>query len=136
MQKDTNRGVSRSVLAVVSAAAFLVGIYLGVIISGFTGQQERADRGVPVQESTSGAEQERITALEEAVQENPDDLESWILLGNLYFDKNQPVQAVRAYEHALEFDPDNADAWTDLGVMYRRSGQPKRAVQAFHRAIQ
>lgn len=76
-----------------------------------------------------------IDALKSKVAENPDNIDAWVQLGNIYFDDHQFNKAVHAYEKALEIEPDNADVLTDLGVMHRRDGHPEKAVEAFNRAI-
>ena len=74
-------------------------------------------------------------ALEKETAANPDNVEGWIQLGNLYFDNDNFDGAIGAYEKALALTPGNADVWTDLGVMYRRKDQPQKAVEAFDQAI-
>lgn len=76
----------------------------------------------------------RIGTLEQVVKSNPGDLKSWVELGNLYYDSDQPVRAIPAYERAVELDPRNPDVWTDLGVMYRQVNRPKDALAAFDKA--
>ncbi len=76
-----------------------------------------------------------IESLKKVTAEHPDDVESWIELGHLYFDTNQLQKAISTYEQALKINPDNADVLTDLGVMYRRAGNPKEAVAKFDQAI-
>jgi hypothetical protein len=78
----------------------------------------------------------QIAALEAAVQRNPKDLQSWIQLGNMYFDTKQPQRSIDAYAKALELQPDNPDVLTDQGVMYRDLGQFDRAIANFARANQ
>jgi cytochrome c-type biogenesis protein CcmH/NrfG len=75
-------------------------------------------------------------ALEKETADNPDNVDAWIQLGNIYFDRNQNDRAIGAYEKALALNPANADVWTDLGVMYRRKDLPKKAVAAFDKAIE
>lgn len=74
------------------------------------------------------------TALEET-QRYPENADTWIQLGNLYYDNRQPEKAIPAYQQALELTPDNADVWSDLGVMFRQSGQPEKAIEAFDKAF-
>ena len=68
------------------------------------------------------------------VDENPDDLDSWIQLGNLYFDTGNNEKAITAYKKALDIDPSNPNVRTDLGIMYRRTGQLSEAIQSFKKA--
>jgi len=57
-------------------------------------------------------------------------------LGNLYFDSDQPREAVEAYGKYLALKPDNADVRTDMGIMYRKLGDSDRAIQEFKKAAQ
>jgi len=77
---------------------------------------------------------QRILDLEKEVAENPGNGEAWTELGHLYFDSNDPKQAIRAYKKSLDLNPYSADVWTDLGVMYRRDKQPFEALAAFNKA--
>ena len=77
---------------------------------------------------------QRILDLEKEVAGNPGNTDAWTELGHLYFDGNDPKQAIRAYKKSLDLNPYNADVWTDLGVMYRRNKQPFEALAAFNKA--
>jgi len=61
--------------------------------------------------------------------------ETWRELGNIYFDTDQPEQAIKAYERALALRPDDVDALNDQGAMYRQAGDFKLAVSNFEKAI-
>jgi len=77
----------------------------------------------------------RIAMLKKVVAENPEDGNTWVELGNLYFDTAQHAEAIDAYTRSLDINPNNANVITDLGVMYRRSGNSEKAVEMFDRAI-
>jgi len=76
-----------------------------------------------------------LTALLEATQATPDNVEAWTQLGHFYFDTGKNAEAVEAYEKSLALNPDRPDVWTDMGVMYRRSGKPEKAIECFDRAL-
>lgn len=61
--------------------------------------------------------------------------ETWKQLGNIYFDDDQPEQAISAYEHALTLRPDDVDTLNDQGAMFRQIGNFKRAVENFEKAF-
>ena len=61
--------------------------------------------------------------------------ETWKQLGNIYFDTDQPEQAISAYEHVLALKPDDVDTLNDQGAMFRQIGDFKRAVENFERAF-
>lgn len=62
-------------------------------------------------------------------------VETWKQLGNIYFDTDQPEQAINAYEHALALRPEDVDTLNDQGAMFRQIGDFKRAVENFEKAF-
>ncbi len=77
-----------------------------------------------------------IQTLKEMVKKDPKNLSAWVELGNLYFDTNQPKEAIEAYSQYLAVKPDNADVRTDMGIMYRKLGQFDKAIEEFKKAAQ
>lgn len=75
-----------------------------------------------------------ILKMEERVRKNPNDLDAWVRLGNLYFDSGKPAYAINAYEQALILKPDNPDVLTDMGIMYHETGKYSIALELFHKA--
>jgi tetratricopeptide (TPR) repeat protein len=78
----------------------------------------------------------KIKTLNEIVQKDPKNLPAWVELGNLYFDSDQPKEAIEAYSKYLAAKPDNPDVRTDMGIMYRRLGEFDRALEEFRKAAQ
>jgi tetratricopeptide (TPR) repeat protein len=78
----------------------------------------------------------KIKTLKEIVQKDPRNLPAWVELGNLYFDSDQPKEAIEAYSKYLAAKPDNPDIRTDMGIMYRRLGEFDRALEEFRKAAQ
>jgi cytochrome c-type biogenesis protein CcmH/NrfG len=78
----------------------------------------------------------KIDGLKEIVKKDPKNLSAWAELGNLYFDANQPQEAIKAYTEYLKLKPDNADVRTDLGIMYRNVGEIDKAIEEFTKAAQ
>ncbi|WP_242342519.1 tetratricopeptide repeat protein [Anaeromyxobacter terrae] len=129
--------------------ALLVGVLAGLIIgysvgSSMGGGSSRppvvaAPAGAPAPAGMPGAPggvnaQQRIAMLQQAVAQDPKNVQAWSQLGNDYFDTNQPQKAVEAYAHVLEAQPNNSDVLTDQGVMYRALGQFDKAVENFKKA--
>src|SRR5512139_560865 len=75
----------------------------------------------PSRDSIDAASQ--IQTLKEIVKKDPKNLPAWVELGNLYFDTDQPKEAIDAYSRYLAVKPDNPDVRTDMGIMYRRLGE-------------
>lgn len=123
-----------------SFIALLIGFIGGVVFSAYKlgsdpmmtaakpPHMDKQNQGLPHEVSHS------IETLEAKVAESPDDVDSWIKLGHIYFDHNMPEKAISSYKTALKLQPDNVNVWTDMGVMYRRSGDPKEALAAFAKA--
>ncbi len=77
-----------------------------------------------------------VQTLKEIVKKDPKNVSAWVELGNLYFDTNQPKEAIEAYSQYLAVKPNNADVRTDMGIMYRKLGQFDRALEEFRKAAQ
>jgi len=88
---------------------------LSLIRSG--AQEEVARRG------------EIIAALQRAVQLNPKDAESRVLLGQTYMGAGQPESAIRELLKATGLDPKNPTAHYQLGIAYRKQGKAELAQQ-------
>jgi cytochrome c-type biogenesis protein CcmH/NrfG len=71
----------------------------------------------------------------EVIKNNPNDFESVVGLGNVYYDTQQYPQAVHFYEQALRLQPDNADVITDLGTAYWYTGDADKAIVQFKRSL-
>jgi len=78
----------------------------------------------------------QIKTLEEIIKKDPKNLSAWVELGNLYFDSDQPKEAIQAYSQYLAVKPDNPDVRTDMGIMYRKLGEFDRALEEFRKAAQ
>jgi cytochrome c-type biogenesis protein CcmH/NrfG len=133
--------IKNSTALLISLITLGIGFLGGVVFSAY-----KSGSGVPIpqaapQQQASQEQQitedqaKRILALEKEVAAAPNNTDTWMRLGNLYFDTDNYESAIRTYEKSLSLNPNNANVQTDLGVMYRRNGQPKKAVEAFDRAI-
>ncbi len=78
----------------------------------------------------------KIQTLKDIVKKDPKNLPAWVEMGNLYFDSNQPKEAIEAYSQYLAAKPDNPDVRTDMGIMYRKLGDFDRAIEEFKKAAQ
>ena len=88
----------------------------------------------PARDSVEATSQ--IQTLKEIVKKDPKNLPAWVELGNVYFDTDQPKEAIDAYSRYLAVKPDNPDVRTDMGIMYRKLGQFDRALEEFRKAAQ
>ena len=57
--------------------------------------------------------------------------EAAVTLGNLAYDHQHWLEAIRHYQDAIANGTGNADVRTDLGNAFRFSGQPEQALQQY-----
>lgn len=63
-----------------------------------------------------------VAKLQEKLDQSPDDLQGWLLLGQTYNSMEKPAKARDAYAHAMELAPDSADimvAWAEADSLAR-----------------
>lgn len=121
---------------VVFAAGFVAGILFsswklesaGVPGPGMRKEAREADRASELRD--------RIAAIEQMLQANPENLPALIHLGNDTFDAGDFQKAVDAYSKALRIDPGNADVMTDMAIGHRRLGNPQEAVKWLRKAVE
>jgi tetratricopeptide (TPR) repeat protein len=142
--------MKKETVILVVVIAFLVGFITGAtvaILKGTKGTEKTAmvqkpqmappEAPAPAPPGPSPLEvASKIQALKEIVKKDPKNLPAWVELGNLYFDSDQPKEAIEAYSQYLAVKPDNPDVRTDMGIMYRKLGQFDRAIEEFRRAAQ
>ena len=76
---------------------------------------------------------EQYTKIAEA---QPDDPDTWLMLGRLQKIAQSSVDAEKAYKKVLELEPDNEDALTGLAVVYSDLGDSKRASELLQRVVE
>jgi tetratricopeptide (TPR) repeat protein len=142
--------MKKETVILIVVIAFLVGFISGatvVILKGTKGAEKVASVQRP-QMASSGPEipapsardsievASKIQTLKEIAKKDPKNLPALVELGNLYFDTNQPKEAIEAYSRYLAVKPDNPDVRTDMGIMYRKLGQSDKALEEFRKAAQ
>lgn len=65
----------------------------------------------------------------EAVNKDPNDYDSLVKLGNLYYDAQQYPAAIQYYERAVTIHPENVDVRTDMGTAYWYAGNIDKAME-------
>ncbi len=83
------------------------------------------------QPAAKSVDENRVSSLRAAADQNPKDAAPRVELGNLYFDAERFEDAIRWYREALNIDPRNADVSTDLGIAYHYTNQPDLALKQF-----
>ena len=92
--------------------ALLIGLLLVPLLAGLTyalmGRPDLISQ--PPQVDSSQAEiRKSIEGLAQRLQQNPNDLEGWVLLGRSLQATQEPERATQAFEFALKLAPDNLD---------------------------
>lgn len=139
--KATWTGTQAYLLAVF---CLLLGVGLGYLFRGSaaptTAQASAAtaQRSAPNQQPSSAdlhadvqaAVTQASAPLLAAVTQNPNDFDSLVKLGNVYYDGQQFPSAIQYYERALAIHPENPDVRTDMGTAYWYSGNADKAIEA------
>lgn len=76
-----------------------------------------------------------INGLRERLNQNTQDSEAAMQLGNYYFDQKVPSQALVYYAIALQINPAQPGVKTDMGTMYWSNGNFSYAEQTFKEVI-
>jgi cytochrome c-type biogenesis protein CcmH/NrfG len=71
----------------------------------------------------------------EAVNRDPKDFDSYVKLGNLFYDGKEFPQAIQYYERAVLIHPDNPDVRTDMGTAYWYTGNAEKALAAMETSL-
>jgi cytochrome c-type biogenesis protein CcmH/NrfG len=71
----------------------------------------------------------------ETVNKDPNDFDSLVKLGDLYYDGQQFPSAIQYYERALAIHPDNPDVRTDMGTAYWYTGNAQKAVATMETSL-
>ena len=77
-----------------------------------------------------------IACLQSVLQIQPDYLEAWNLLGNIYRQQDKLLLAIEAYQQLVKLQPSNVAALNNLGVLYLQQQESDRAIATFKRVIE
>ena len=80
--------------------------------------------------------QNDLRLAQEAVKNDPKNVNAWIQLGNMSMDMARYNEAIDAYQKALEIDPRNVDVRVDMGTCYRNIHKPDMAITAYKKALE
>lgn len=122
----------------------LVSLTLGLLL----GYALRGSAPVPVTAGTTagGASETNTVPTAESLQPlaapllgvlkaKPNDVETLVQLGNLYYDHRVYPQAIEYYTRALELRPNDIDVHTDLGTAFWYAGLPEKAVAEYQKSL-
>lgn len=124
---------------VLAAFCLLLGVALGYLFRGSASPALASSAAGATQstapESKPDANTQAMLAqaaapLLDVVNKDPNDYDSLVKLGNLYYDGQQFPNAIQYYERALAIHPDNPDVRTDMGTAYWYTGNADKALAA------
>jgi tetratricopeptide (TPR) repeat protein len=137
---NASQGATGMQAYLLAAFCLVLGVALGYLFRGSASPaaQPAAVAAAVQQDNGSakaGAEAQAAVAQAaapylEAVKQNPNDYDSLVKLGNVFYDGQQFPEAVGYYERALVIHPENADVRTDMGTAYWYAGNADKAVAA------
>ena len=76
-----------------------------------------------------------ISSYQNAYQLNPNDIDIYLNLGNVFFEKESFDNALIVYKKALEIYPNNARLHCNLGYLYWGKGDTEEAIKEYEKAI-
>lgn len=96
---------------------------------------ERASVGLALKYKDAGRTEEALKSLERARQINPDFIEVYVNLSNLYIILKKYDLALEMAQRGLQIEPVRFDLVNNIGSIYARLGQPEKAIEYLERAI-
>jgi tetratricopeptide (TPR) repeat protein len=133
------------------AVAFgIAGILFGLIAGWIIGSQQGAARPPAAATTAPGATQgaagagtaraavldeTQVNALKAVAERETSNATPRVQLGNLYFDAERYVEAIKWYGDAIKLSPNDVNVSTDLGVSYYYSNQPDKALEQFDHSL-
>lgn len=127
-----------------AAFCLVLGVALGYLFRGSASQAVPAAASSasaqPANQSDQHAVQSEALANAaapylDAVNKNPNDYDSLVKLGNLFYDGQQFPMAIQFYERAVTIHPENPDVRTDLGTAYWYAGNADKAVMEMETSL-
>ncbi|MEM7208339.1 MAG: tetratricopeptide repeat protein [Pseudomonadota bacterium] len=77
-----------------------------------------------------------IDCLEQALEKQPNHLETHVLLARAYLSLNIPEQALAEFDIALSIAPDDASIWYEAGLVYQLLDRQVEATQHFEKTLE
>jgi len=125
-----------------AAFCLLLGVALGYLFRGSASPaaatpiaQAREPRPQPSAADVQAAVAQNAAPLLAAIEKNPNDYDSLVQLGNVYYDAQQYPAAIQYYERALAIHPENPDVRTDMGTAYWYNGDADKAIDAMQTSL-
>ncbi|KRE86922.1 cytochrome C biogenesis protein CcmI [Rhodanobacter sp. Soil772] len=138
VRQGRKSGRSRGVFAVTLLIALVLPLGTGALY--LLVGTPAALNGVTAAAAAPISMQQALTELRTHLQQQPDDLQGWMLLAQTSSMLRQPAEARDAFDHALKLAPNNAEAmigWAENDSMTRSDHRIEgRALELLKRAVQ
>jgi cytochrome c-type biogenesis protein CcmH/NrfG len=130
-----------------AAFCLLLGVALGYLFRGSAspaasatttaqqGTEPRQQAPAPASADVQAALAQAAAPLLDTVNKNPNDYDSLVKLGNVFYDGQQYPNAIQYYERALVIHPENPDVRTDMGTAYWYTGNADKAIAAMQTSL-
>ncbi|NOZ26398.1 MAG: tetratricopeptide repeat protein [Nitrospirae bacterium] len=79
--------------------------------------------------------EERIREVKAFLEDNPDNPEALVALGDLYFESNQVYEGIEVFKRAEKLEPESVHIQNDLGILYQKTGKYELAIEKFRNAL-
>ncbi|MGA9976716.1 MAG: tetratricopeptide repeat protein, partial [Candidatus Sulfotelmatobacter sp.] len=89
----------------------------------------------PTPEQLKAMVEQSVAPLLATLKTNPNDFDTLVQIGNLYYDGKQYPEAVKYYQLGVKSQPTNADLLTDLGTSLWYTGDADGAIAEFQAAL-
>ena len=109
-----------------------LGTYIFEEDNAFLSVPDPFQEGVQILESNGNLTLAAL-AFEAAVQQHPEHIEAWVLLGSSQAQNEKESPAIRALEQALRLDPNHLTALMSLAVSYTNEGYESSAYRTLER---
>jgi cytochrome c-type biogenesis protein CcmH/NrfG len=130
-----------------AAFCLLLGVALGYLFRGSASPAAEQAAASTTTQQGSGIQKQQAdpnaqaalaqaaASLIEVVNKDPNDFDSLVKLGNLYYDGQQFPNAIQYYERALLIHPENPDVRTDMGTAYWYTGNAEKALASMETSL-
>lgn len=112
---------------------FVVILMFSVLM--FSCNKDESYQKTPAQNINPYTNESVFVVIKNKLKENPNDVDSWYHLADLYNRNGQYAEAIEAYKNVIKLKPNMGYAYFKMGTAYDRLNQPAEAVVALKNAI-
>ena len=139
MKKTDTNLVKKEIAVLITAVALAVGFLGGIFYSAYNTSSGSGQ--IPVSQSTGPSpdnslqQANKILALEQEIEANPDNVIAMISLGDIYFDSNKFQEGIAIFTKAEKIDPTNVHILNDLGLLNMNINEYDTALEKFQAVL-